>query len=225
MVRFEGISQFFHYKEWTEFSAMLVFSWLDPPLHITILCKYFRDIDFSVCRPYRRYSNLLTHTMLCAHRVVLDREVILYVELQALSKLWPSKVSPDVIIFLSSILSNNFSCGLPLGSKLAIIDWKNSISSIYRCHVLQKKGSMETTFVKWNLLRLRLWLFSTTGGMGRERLTFYRRLAELLSRHAYSDTLAWLHCTLSFSLRSATLCIYTGKSLYLYNASPELGLV
>ena len=34
-----------------EFSSMLVFSWLDPPLHIT---SYFKDINFSVCGPYCR---------------------------------------------------------------------------------------------------------------------------------------------------------------------------
>jgi len=50
MAQFEGISRFFHYKKCTEFAAMLVFSWLDPPLHITILCK---DINFLACRPYR----------------------------------------------------------------------------------------------------------------------------------------------------------------------------
>ena len=53
-------------------------------------------------------------------------------------------------------------------------------------------------------------VFSTTGGMGKEAVTFYRRLADLLSKRntmTYSSTLAWLRCLLSFSLlRSATIC-------------------
>ena len=60
-------------------------------------------------------------------------------------------------------------------------------------------------------------IFSTTGGMGGEALTFYRRLADMLSRHSstfYSGTLAWIRCTLSFSLfRSATMCIQGTRSI------------
>ena len=47
--------------------------------------------------------------------------------------------------------------------------------------------------------------------MGREAIVFYRRLADHLSRRgstSYSQTLAFIRCTLSFSLlRSATMCI------------------
>ena len=50
-----------------------------------------------------------------------------------------------------------------------------------------------------------------SGGMGREAIVFYRRLADHLSRRgstSYSQTLAFIRCTLSFSLlRSATMCI------------------
>ena len=49
-------------------------------------------------------------------------------------------------------------------------------------------------------------VFATTGGMGKEAIVFYRCLASLLSHHnltAYSRTLAWMRCTLSFS---AALC-------------------
>ena len=72
-------------------------------------------------------------------------------------------------------------------------------------------------------------VFSTTGGMGGEALTFYRRLADMLSRHSstsYSGTLAWIRCTLSFSLlRSATMCIRGTRSILhrSNNASPEMG--
>ena len=60
-------------------------------------------------------------------------------------------------------------------------------------------------------------VFSTTGGMCREGLVFYCRLAELLSRHnsaSYSRTLAWLRSTLSFSLlQSETMCIWGSRSI------------
>ena len=73
-------------------------------------------------------------------------------------------------------------------------------------------------------------VFATTGGMGGEAVTCYRRLAELLSKRkalSYSSTLAWHRCTLSFSLiRSATMCIRGSRSISLRSsdASPELGL-
>ena len=71
-------------------------------------------------------------------------------------------------------------------------------------------------------------VLSTTGGMGGEALTFYRCLADMLSRHSstsYSGTLAWIRCTLSFSLlRSATMCIRGTRSILhrSNNASPEM---
>ena len=61
--------------------------------------------------------------------------------------------------------------------------------------------------------------------------TFYRRLADMLSRHSstsYSGTLAWIRCTLSFSLlRSATMCIRGTRSILhrSNSAFPEMGLI
>jgi len=54
-------------------------------------------------------------------------------------------------------------------------------------------------------------VLSTTGGMGREAVTFYKRLAGEISRKeqkAYSVVMGWIRCRLSFAiLHSATLCI------------------
>ena len=86
-----------------------------------------------------------------------------------------------------------------------------SIPSVYRRHEMQKKREYgdrvrEVEFASFTTL-----VFATTGGMGREAITFYRQLAELLSKRgalSYSSTLAWIRCTLSFSLlRSATMCM------------------
>ena len=54
-------------------------------------------------------------------------------------------------------------------------------------------------------------VFSSTGGMGREAITFYKRLADMLSQkrqHPYPTVMGWLRCRLSFaSLRSSIMCI------------------
>ena len=73
-------------------------------------------------------------------------------------------------------------------------------------------------------------VFATTGDMGKEATVFYRQLADLLSRKnhvIYSTTLAWMKCTLSFSLlRSAAMCIRRSQSISYrsLDASPEVGL-
>ena len=104
-----------------------------------------------------------------------------------------------------------------------------SIPSVYRRHEMQKKREYRVReaveFASFTPL-----VFATTGGMGKEAITFYRRLAELLSKCSvlsYSSTLAWIRCTLSFSLlRSATMCIRGSRSISFRSpdASPEMGL-
>ena len=59
-------------------------------------------------------------------------------------------------------------------------------------------------------------VLSTTGGMAREATTFYKRLADELSRKQdkqYSLVMGWIRCRLSFAiLRSAILCIRGSRS-------------
>ena len=59
-------------------------------------------------------------------------------------------------------------------------------------------------------------VLSTTGGMGREAATFYKRLADGISRKEqkqYSVVMGWIRCRLSFAiLRSAILCIRGSRS-------------
>ena len=93
---------------------------------------------------------------------------------------------------------------------------KSSISSIYRCHELQKKRECGDRICEVESASFTPLVFSTIGGMGSH---------ELLSRR---DALAWLHCILSFSLlRPATRCIQGSRSISFRqsDASPELGLV
>ena len=105
----------------------------------------------------------------------------------------------------------------------------SSIPSVYRRHELQKKREYGERVREVEQASFTPLVFSTTGGMGGEALTFYRRLADMLSRHSstsYSGTLVWIRCTLSFSLlRSATMCIRGTRSILhrSNNASPEMG--
>ena len=59
-------------------------------------------------------------------------------------------------------------------------------------------------------------VLSATGGMGREAITFYKRLADGISRKErkeYSVVMGWIRCRLSFAiLRSAILCIRGSRS-------------
>ena len=106
-----------------------------------------------------------------------------------------------------------------------------SIPSVYRRHEQQKKREYGDRVREVELASFTPLVFSTTGGMGKEAVTFYRRLAELLSRRntiTYSSSLAWLRFLLYFSLLiSATMCIRGSRSISYRSsdASPELGLV
>ena len=106
-----------------------------------------------------------------------------------------------------------------------------SITSVYRRHEQQKKREYGDRVREVELASFTPLVLSTSGGMGKEAVTFYCHLAELLSKHStmtYSSTLAWLRCLLSFSLlRSATMCIRGSRSISYRSsdASPEPGLV
>ena len=61
-------------------------------------------------------------------------------------------------------------------------------------------------------------VFTTTGSMGSEGTTFYKRLADMLSHKQekpYSVVMGWLRCRLSFAiLRSAIMCIRGTRSSF-----------
>ena len=51
-------------------------------------------------------------------------------------------------------------------------------------------------------------VMSTTGGMVKAALTFYKRLASMLSEKrdiSYEKTMNWIHCCLSFALLRASI--------------------
>ena len=48
-------------------------------------------------------------------------------------------------------------------------------------------------------------VFSTTGGMGQEATTFYKRLADMTAQKPYSIVINWLRCKLSFAAIHASI--------------------
>ena len=81
---------------------------------------------------------------------------------------------------------------------------------------LPKRENMPNGFVKLNTDVFTPLVFSTTGGMGREAATFYKRLADKIARKEGKNVptvMGWLRCRLSFAiLRSAILCIRGSRS-------------
>ena len=79
----------------------------------------------------------------------------------------------------------------------------SSISSLYRRHELAKKREYGDRIREVENGSFTPLVFATTGGIGREATLFYKRLADQISEKRntiYSKTMAWIRCTLSFSL-------------------------
>ena len=87
----------------------------------------------------------------------------------------------------------------------------SSIPAIYRRYEQAKKREYGDRIREVESASFTPLVFATTGGRGREATVFYKHLADLVSTKnntAYSKTMAWMRCTLSFSLlRSAVTCI------------------
>ena len=80
-------------------------------------------------------------------------------------------------------------------------------SSAYRKHELLKKREYGQRVRDVERGVFTPIVFTTTGGMGREAATFYKRLADMIAgkqQKPYSTVMGWLRCRLSFAtLRSA----------------------
>ena len=106
----------------------------------------------------------------------------------------------------------------------------SSIPSLYRRHEQTKKREYGDRIREVENGSFTPLVFATTGGMGREATLFYKRLADQISKKnntTYCKTMAWIRCTLSFSLlRSAVMCIRGSRSTShrVPNASLELGV-
>ena len=89
-------------------------------------------------------------------------------------------------------------------------------STCYMKHEREKKRAYEQRVREIEHASFTPLVLSSTGGMGREATTFYKRIASLLSDkwdYPYSKTLNWLRCRLSFSLlRSSIQAIRGARS-------------
>ena len=91
-----------------------------------------------------------------------------------------------------------------------------SLSAVYKRHEDEKKRTYSQRVLDIEHGVFTPLVLSTTGGMAREAQTFYKRLADMLSRKRdlpYSSLMGWLRCKLSFAiLRSAIMCIRGSRS-------------
>ena len=91
-----------------------------------------------------------------------------------------------------------------------------SLSALFRTHEQTKKREYGQRIRDVEHGVFTPLVFSTSGAMGREATTFYKRLADLLSEKqdkAYSLIMGWLRCRLSFAiLRSAIMCLRGSRS-------------
>ena len=91
-----------------------------------------------------------------------------------------------------------------------------NISSAYRKHEMLKKREYGQRVRDVEHGVFTPIVFTTTGGMGREAATFYKRLADMIAgkqQKPYSTVMGWLRCRLSFAtLRSAIMCVRGSRS-------------
>ena len=93
---------------------------------------------------------------------------------------------------------------------------RQPLPSCYRKHENLKKRAYEQRVREVEHGSFIPLVFSLTGGMGNSASVCYKRLASLISAKrdtSYSSTLAWIRCSLSFSLlRSSIQCIRGARS-------------
>ena len=91
-------------------------------------------------------------------------------------------------------------------------------SSAYRRHEQAKKREYGQRIREVERGVFTPLVLSTTGGMGREATTFYKRLADMIAQkrqHTYPAVMGWLRCRLSFaSLRASVMCIRGSRSSF-----------
>ena len=91
-----------------------------------------------------------------------------------------------------------------------------SISSAFKKHEDAKKRAYGQRIRQIEQGVFTPLVFASTGGLGREATTFYKRLADLLANKRdkpYPVVMGWLRCKLSFAaVRSSILCIRGSRS-------------
>ena len=106
----------------------------------------------------------------------------------------------------------------PLSRSATVTNRSTDLSSVYRRHEQAKKREYGQRIREVERGVFTPLVFSTTGGMGREASTFYKRLADMIAQkrqHPYPAVMGWLRCRLSFaSLRASIMCIRGSRSSF-----------
>ena len=93
---------------------------------------------------------------------------------------------------------------------------RSMLQACYRKHENTKKRAYDQRIREVEHGTFSALVFSSTGGMGRQAITTYKRLASLIAEkrdEPYSITMGWIRCRLSFSLlRSSIMCIRGARS-------------
>ncbi|PFX26663.1 hypothetical protein AWC38_SpisGene8659 [Stylophora pistillata] len=88
---------------------------------------------------------------------------------------------------------------------------------IYRMHENEKKRSYSRHVLYIEHGSFTPFVFTSTGGMGQERLRYHSRLAELIAEKKgenYSKTISWIRAKTSFALlRSALICLRGSRTI------------
>ena len=90
----------------------------------------------------------------------------------------------------------------------------SNLTTCYRRHENEKKREYKQRILEIEHASFSPIVMSCTGGLGRSATSTYKRLASLLAdkwNQAYSPTMCWLRCTLSFSLLRSTIQAIRGS--------------
>ena len=86
---------------------------------------------------------------------------------------------------------------------------RSTLQACYRKHENTKKRAYDQRIREVEHGTFSALVFSSTGGMGRQAITTYKRLASLIAEkrdEPYSITMGWIRCRLSFSLLRSSSC-------------------
>ena len=101
---------------------------------------------------------------------------------------------------------------------------KSTPSACYSRHERSKRREYQQRIIEMDGGSFTPLVFSTSGGMGKSALTFYRRLASLMAEkhnQSYANTMKWIRCQLNFSLiRSSIMCI-RGSRIHRFPNTPD----
>ena len=99
----------------------------------------------------------------------------------------------------------------------------SSISATYVRHEKAKKRSYEERLREIEHASFVPLVFSTTGGMGKQSASLYKRIASLIAEKSgepYSVVMSFIRCRLSFALlRASVMCLRGSRSVFAVQAS------